>query len=132
MVAVVVVKADTTTFEMTGTAGDDTVKLWDTVGAGLNVRLPAWSARTVHRPAATSVIVAPLVPPAVHTAGVDVLNETGSNDVAVADTVTGDCASVFAASAPNVIVWFVRATAAVVNMKSLELAGPTPLALRAW
>ena len=41
-------------------------------------------------PAASSVIVAPLVPPAVHTAGVVVVNVTASPDDAVAPTVTGD------------------------------------------
>ncbi len=58
------------------------------------VLLPAWSAWTVHVPAVRRVIVAPFVPPDVQTVGVVVLNVTVSPDVAVADTVTGDCASV--------------------------------------
>src|SRR5688572_10358809 len=46
---------------------DDTVKLRDTAGAGLKVLLPAWEAVMEHVPAAARVMVAPFVPPDVHT-----------------------------------------------------------------
>ena len=49
--------------------------------AGAHVASPAWVACTLHEPAATRVIVAPLVPPAVQTAGVVVVNVTGSVEV---------------------------------------------------
>ena len=65
---------------------------------------PAWSACTVHVPALTSEIVAPFVPPVVHTEGVVDVNDTVSPDEAVADTVTGDCTMVLFASVPNEIV----------------------------
>ena len=54
-------------------------------------------------PAATSVIVVPFVPPAVHTAGVVVVNVTARPDDAVAPTVTGGPSGT-SASAPKVIV----------------------------
>ena len=66
--------------------------------------LPAWSARTVQVPVATSAIVAPFVPPDVHTVGVVVENVTVRPDDAVAPTTIGDCANVTFAKAPNVIV----------------------------
>ena len=66
-----------------------TAKLCDTGAAALTVTLPGCSARTVQMPAATIVIVAPLVPPAVQTLGVVVVNDTGSSDVEVATTPTG-------------------------------------------
>ena len=47
-----------------------TVKLWFTDVAALYVVFPAWSAFTVHLPAASSVMVAPLVPPHVQMDGV--------------------------------------------------------------
>ncbi len=50
-------------------------------------------------PAANNAIVAPFVPPAVQTVGVVVVNVTASPDDAVALTVTGDCASVWAVNA---------------------------------
>ena len=50
------------------------------------------------------MIVAPFVPPDVHTAGVVDENVTARPDDAVAVTVTGDCANVRADSAANVIV----------------------------
>ena len=49
-------------------------------------------------------MVAPLVPPAVHTAGVVVVKLTANPDEEVAVTVTGDCASVLLASIPKLIV----------------------------
>ena len=81
-----------------------TLKLRTTDAAALNVSSPAWSAWTVHVPTAISVIVAPFAPPAVHTAGVVVVNVTASSEVDVAVTVTGDCVSDLSASVPNVIV----------------------------
>jgi hypothetical protein len=50
------------------------------------------------------VIWLPCVPPDVHTNGVVVVNDTGSPDVAVADAVTGDAATVTSGNAENVIV----------------------------
>jgi hypothetical protein len=47
-------------------------------------------ATTVHVPVESNVIVAPLVPAAVHTAAVDVVKVTANLEVAVALTVTGD------------------------------------------
>ena len=61
-----------------------------TDGATLKVALPAWSAWMVHMPAATRVMVVPLVPPVVHTNGVADVNVTVRPDVAVAETVNGD------------------------------------------
>jgi hypothetical protein len=58
----------------------------------------------VQVPAPTKTIVAPSVPPAPHTNGVDVENDTGNPDDADADAVTGDCANVTSPSASNVIV----------------------------
>ena len=67
--------------------------------------LPAWLATTVQVPAATRVIVAPFVPPEVHTEGVVVVKLTVNPDEAVALTVTGDWARVLLDSDANVIVW---------------------------
>ena len=91
------------------------------------MRCPAWSARTVHVPAPTSVIVWPLVPLEVQTAMVVVEKETGSPDDAVALTVTGDCSIVRFGGAPNVIVWFALAIG-VTAFEGSE-AGPVPTAL---
>ena len=66
---------------------------------------PAWLALTVHVPALTKVMVAPLVPPEVHTAGVVVVKVTGNPDEEVAVTESGDCANVLLASVPKLIVW---------------------------
>ena len=55
----------------------------------------------VHDPAVNNVTD---VPDTVHTAGVVDENATGSPDDAVALIVTGDCARVFADSAPKVMV----------------------------
>ncbi len=52
----------------------------------------------------TSVIVAPFVPPAMHTRGVEVVNVTGRPEDAVADAVSGESAGVTLGIAPNVIV----------------------------
>ncbi len=46
-----------------------TVRLCRTGGAALKAMLPAWSAWTVHVPGASTVIVAPRVPPDEHTVG---------------------------------------------------------------
>ena len=67
--------------------------------------LPTWLAVTVHVPGANRAIMAPLVPLALHTVGVVVVKVTGNADDAVAVTVIGDCASVFAVWAAKVIVW---------------------------
>ena len=65
--------------------------------------LPAWLASTVHVPALTKVMLAPFVPPEVHTEAVAVVNVTANPDEAVALTVTGDL--VFVPGFANVIVW---------------------------
>jgi hypothetical protein len=78
-----------------------TVKFCCTDGAGLYVPLPAWSACTVHVPAASNVTDEPAT---VHTAGVVDEKVTASPDDAVALTVTGDCNNVLFANAANVIV----------------------------
>ena len=62
---------------------------------------PGCSARTVHLPASSSVIV---VPSTVHTVGVVVVNVTGSPDDAVALTTTGDSVISFPVSDGKVIV----------------------------
>ena len=67
--------------------------------------MPAWVAVIEQVPAATSVTVAPFVPPEVHTAGVVAENVTGRPDVAVAATVTGDCSIVLLDGPANEIVW---------------------------
>ena len=54
-------------------------------------------------PGLTNAIVAPFVPPAVHTDGVVVVNETGKPDDAEAEAVCGESANVTSANAPNVI-----------------------------
>jgi hypothetical protein len=50
-------------------------------------------------------MVAPAVPPEVHTEGVVVVKLTASLDEAVALAVTGDSARVLLASAPKEMVW---------------------------
>ena len=97
-----------------------TVKLRSTDGAGLNVALPAWSAFTVQMPAATSVIVAPAVPPEVQMVGVVVVKVTWSPEDAVALTVRGDWMSVLLPGLVNVMVWGARET---VNDRGLSGAG---------
>ena len=57
----------------------------------------------MHVPALTNVIVAPFVPPAVHTDGVVVVNDTARPDDAEAETVTDGCPNVTLPNAPNVI-----------------------------
>ena len=81
-----------------------TVKLRLTVLAGPNTESPGCRARTLHRPASSSVIVAPSVPPAVHTSGVVVVNVTDRPLDAVAVTVIGLASSVVAPMAGNVMV----------------------------
>lgn len=81
-----------------------TVKLRLTAVAALYVALPAWSARMVHVPAATSVTELPFAPPVVQTVGVVLVNETTSPLDAVAVTATGDSAKVFLVIDGNVIV----------------------------
>ena len=56
------------------------------------------------------MIVVPLVPPAVQTVGVDVVNVTGRPDDAVALTVTGVWAIVLLVRTPKVIVWLALLT----------------------
>ena len=56
----------------------------------------------MHVPALTNVIVAPFVPPAVHTDGVVVVNDTGKPDDAEAEAVSGESANVTLGNAPNV------------------------------
>jgi hypothetical protein len=55
-------------------------------------------------------MVAPAVPPEVHTEGVLELKLTASPDEAVALTVTGESARVSLANAPKVMVWDVSDT----------------------
>ena len=50
-------------------------------------------------------MVAPLLPPAVHTAGVVVVNATARPEDAVAETVTGESVIILSASTPNAMVW---------------------------
>ena len=57
----------------------------------------------MHVPAPTSVITAPFSTVAVHTDGVDVVNETGRPDDADALIVTDDCANVTLPTGANVI-----------------------------
>ena len=85
----------------------DTIKLRETAGAGPYLVLPAWLATTVQTPAASKLMVAPLVPPEAHTEGVLVVKLTANPEEAVAVTVTGDCSKVLFASGPKVIVWLV-------------------------
>ena len=81
-----------------------TVKLRLADGAALKVALPAWAAVMVQVPARTRVIVAPLVPVAVHTVVVADVNVTGvSAELAVALTVN-DPGNVRLINAANVIV----------------------------
>ena len=84
---------------------------------------------TVHVPGPTSVIVAPLVPPAVQTEGVEVVNVTARPEEAVAWTVTGDWTIVLFARPPNVIIWLSGAT----GVKEFDVADgpPEPCAFRA-
>ena len=72
--------------------------------------LPAWLATTEHEPVASSVILAPRVPPDVHTADVVVVKDTARPDEAVALTVRGESARVLAPGLMNVIVWAARET----------------------
>ena len=81
-----------------------TAKLSSTASAAANVPFPAWSACTVHVPAPTRVIVAPLAPLDVHTVGVVLENVTARFDDALASTVSGVCCIVRSASGPKVIV----------------------------
>jgi hypothetical protein len=87
-----------------------TVKVRDFCGARAYRLSPGWSARTVQEPGATSVIVAPFGPPAVQTAGVEVVTVTGRFDDAVADTVTGDWTIVSLEIAASVTVWVAKVT----------------------
>jgi hypothetical protein len=72
----------------------DTEKLSLTVGAAWMEPLPPWLAATVQIPIVSKVMVAPFVPPAVHTLVVVVVKLTVSPEVEVALTVNGDCAKV--------------------------------------
>ena len=68
-----------------------TLKLCATGGAAAKTASPAWSAWTVHVPAADKVM---LVPSALQTVGVVVENVTASPELADAVTATGDCSAV--------------------------------------
>ena len=70
--------------------GGATVMTWVTVGAESYASLPGWSALMMQVPAPTHAIVAPLLPPVVHTVGVDVENETVSGEVVDAVAVRGE------------------------------------------
>ena len=83
---------------------DDTVKLRVTGGAALNVLLPAWEAVMEQVPAAARLMVAPFVPPDVHTPGVDEANVTGNPELAMALTANGGSPSTLSGSVPKVIV----------------------------
>ena len=65
--------------------------------------MPVCLALTVQVPAMTKVMVAPSVPPEVHTEGVVVVKLAARPDVGLALTVTGDWARVALARAPKVI-----------------------------
>src|SRR5262245_3933915 len=72
----------------------ETVKDCCTGGAGLKLALPAWSAWIVHVPAVTRVMVAPVVPPVVHTEVVCDEDVTARPDEAGAVGVTVDWTTV--------------------------------------
>ena len=61
-------------------------------------------------PGVTKAMVAPSVPPEVHTEGVVVVKLTVSPDEAPAPTVTGDWARVASANPPKSIIWGARET----------------------
>ena len=61
-------------------------------------------------PGVTKAMVAPSVPPEVHTEGVVVVKLTVSPDEALAPTVSGDWARVASANAQKVTVWEARET----------------------
>jgi hypothetical protein len=94
------------------------------------VTLPAWLALTVQVPGPRSVISAPFVPPAVQTAGVDVVNVSARPDEAVALTVTGDWAIVAFARLPNVMAWSSFRTRTVNEFDAADET-PEPAAFRA-
>ena len=73
--------------------------------------LPGWLATTEHEPVRRSVIVAPAVPLEVQTAGVVVVNVTGSPEDALAVTVSGDRMSVLLPGLVKVILWLASETA---------------------
>jgi len=75
--------------------------------------LPGWWATTVQVPVARSVIVAPFVPPEVHTAGVVVVKVTVKPEDAVALTVTGDWDNFRFARGLKVMVWLACAAVTV-------------------
>ena len=100
-----------------------------TSGAAANVALPGWEATTVQLPAATRVIVLPLVRLYrldVQTSGVVVVNATANPDDAVPATVTGVWISVFVASVPNEIVCASRTSRLAVAVK------PSTVAVTVW
>ena len=90
-----------------------TTKLRVTVGAASCTSSPGCAARTVHVPPATRVIVVPLVPPAVQTLGVVVVNVTARFDDAVAATTIGVWSTRTLGSAANVMVCGVLCTPSV-------------------
>jgi hypothetical protein len=80
----------------------------------------------VHVPAATKVIVAPFVPPAVQTAGVVVVNVIGWGDVEVAVTITGDWAIVLVPGPLNVITCLTSVTVNVLGRSGAGAYVPFP------
>jgi hypothetical protein len=65
-------------------------------------------------------MVAPFVPPAVHTLGVVVVNDTARPDDAVADIVSGDCATWVVGGCANAIVCVAWLT---LNVRVIDGAG---------
>ena len=72
----------------------------------------------MHEPAARMVIVAPLVPPLLHTPGVVVENVTGFPEAPpVAATTNGVSPYVLFASAPKLMVWL-----SLLMLKAIDVA----------
>ena len=106
------------------------VELWSrrdpvTLLGAADTMPPGWLAVTEHVPAPTSAI---WVPSTVHTASAFEVRVTGRPELAVAEAVTGDWASVFAEIDVNVIDWLTWLT---VNERVTEVAGRQS-ALPAW
>src|SRR5664280_3178483 len=79
-----------------------TPNVWVTVEAAFQLASPAWAAVIEQVPTVSKVTDVPLT---VHTEDELELKLTSRPEEAVAPMVTGDWASVLAASAPNVIDW---------------------------
>jgi hypothetical protein len=82
-----------------------TVKLRETEGAAAYLESPGWSARIVHVPLASSVMVAPFAPDAVQIDVVVETNVTMSPDDAVAATLNGVRLNFLFAMTAKEIVW---------------------------